>query len=287
MRRFGVVVGLLGLMLGAGRLEAQTDPRLREALRVAQEGGSDSARAIVTKLLSATPTTDSLYPELLYTMGLVSRSVEEMRRNYSRIVVEYTNSSWADDALYRLGLLDYAAGDRASATRNLDRILNDYPDSPLIAPASEWAARVYFDQRKPAEACRWLTTGMAGTGEDIELRNRLEYLNGRCLAQAAAPPKDSARPASDTARGAATSTTPAASPAPSGFAVQVAAVNTRAAADRMANQLKSAGFTPYVVTEGRLFKVRAGPYPDRPAAMQAAEQIRQKLHTSPFVVKEP
>jgi tetratricopeptide (TPR) repeat protein len=280
MRRFGVVAGLLGLMLGAGRLEAQTDPRLREALRVAQEGGSDSARAIVTKLLSATPTTDSLYPELLYTMGLVSRSVEEMRRNYSRIVVEYTNSSWADDALYRLGLLDYAAGDRASATRNLDRIYNDYPDSPLLPAASEWAARIYFDQKKPAEACRWLTTGMAGSGDDVELRNRLEYLNGRCVAQGPAPAKD-------TARAATTSPTPASPAARSGFAVQVAAVNTRASADGIVNQLKTAGFTPYVVTEGGLFKVRAGPYPDRPAAMQAAEQIRQKLRTSPFVVKEP
>ncbi len=266
----------LALAAATAPLAAQDDPRLKDALRIAQEGGSDSARGIVTRLLSSTATTDTLYPELLYTMGLVSRSIEEMRRNYSRIVIEYSGASWADDASYRLGLLDYAAGDQAGALRNWDRILNDYPDSPLIPTAAEWAAKAYFAQRKQAQACRWLTAGMAGAGEDVELKNRLEFLNGRCAA-GAVQPKDTSP------------TTPAtpATPARTGFAVQVGAVNTRAAADQMAQRLKTAGFTPYVVEEGGLFKVRAGPYADRPAATRAAEQIRTKLRTSPFVVKEP
>ena len=46
-------------------------------------------------------------------MGLVSRSVDEMRKNYTRIAVECANSPWADDALFRLALLDYAAGNYA------------------------------------------------------------------------------------------------------------------------------------------------------------------------------
>ena len=266
----------LALAAATAPLAAQDDPRLKDALRIAQEGGSDSARGIVTRLLSSTATTDTLYPELLYTMGLVSRSIEEMRRNYSRIVIEYSASPWADDASYRLGLLDYAAGDQTGALRNWDRILNDYPDSPLIPTASEWAAKAYFQQRKQAQACRWLTAGMAGAGEDVELRNRLEFLNGRCAA-GAVQPKDTAPTAPATP----------ATPARTGFAVQVGAVNTRAAADQMAQRVKSAGFTPYVVEEGGLFKVRAGPYADRPAAQRAAEQIRTRLRTSPFVVKEP
>lgn len=266
----------LALAAATAPLAAQDDPRLKDALRIAQEGGSDSARGIVTRLLSSTATTDTLYPELLYTMGLVSRSIEEMRRNYSRIVIEYSGSSWADDASYRLGLLDYAAGDQAGALRNWDRILNDYPDSRLIPTAAEWAAKAYFQQRKQAQACRWLTAGMAGAGEDVELKNRLEFLNGRCAAGAVQP--------KDTAPG--TPATPAA-PARTGFAVQVGAVNTKAAADQMAGRLKTAGFTPYIVQEGGLFKVRAGPYADRAAATRAAEQVRTKLHTSPFVVQEP
>lgn len=271
---------LLALCLITGPLAAQSDPRLLDALRIAQEGGSDSARVLVTTLLRTTPPTDTLYPQVLYTMGLVSRNIEEMRRNYTRVSVEFANSAWADDAIYRLALLDYAGGNLPGATRQLERIRNDYPDSPVLGPAAEWAARSLFDQRKRDEACAWLAIGLERTTEDIELRNRLEFLNGRCTAPAA----DTAAPVVP-----APAPAPVDSPAPArtGFGVQVAAVNTQAAADKVAGDLRGAGFTPYIVREGALFKVRAGPYPDRARASAAAEQIRQKLRHSPFVVQEP
>lgn len=281
-------VRLIALSLLPAAATGQSDPRLVEALRIAQEGGSDSARALVGNLLRVTPPTDTLYPQVLYTSGLVSRSIEDMRRNYTRVAVEYANSGWADDAIYRLSLLDYAAGNLAGATRQLDRIRNDYPDSPVLGPASEWAARALFDQRKPSEACSWLGVGLARVAEDVELRNRLEYLNARCTAQVAA---DTNRPPADTAAGRQVpAPPPAPAPAPSGrtgFGVQVAAVNNQAAADKVVNDLRAAGFAPYVVKEGALFKVRAGPYPDRDRAAAAAEQIRRRLRSSPFVVQEP
>lgn len=259
---------------------SQSDPRLVDALRIAQEGGSDSARVLVTNLLRQTPPTDTLYPQALYTMGLVSRSIDEMRRNYTRVSVEYATSDWADDAIYRLALLDYAAGNLPGATRQLERIRNDYPDSPALGAAAEWAARAFFDQRKRDEACAWVTIGMERAGEDVELRNRLEFLNGRCTNP---QPADTARPAPDTAA----TPAPPATPARTGFGVQVAAVNTQAAADKVMGDLRNAGFQAYTVKEGALFKVRAGPYPDRAAATAAAEQIRRKLRHSPFVVPEP
>lgn len=276
--------GMLGLSFAlflAAPLRAQDDPRLRDALRIAQEGGSDSARTIVGNLLRSTPTTDSLYPQVLFTMGLVSRSVVDMRQNYTRVAVEYTTSPWADDALFRLSLLDYAAGNLAGTSRQLDRLLSDYPDSPLLGPASEWAARALLDQRRPVEACRWVGIGIQRAGEDVELRNRLDFLNGRCTAPVnPAPAESTPRP-------------PPAPPAPdvppqrTGFSVQVGAVNTQAAADRLASSLTTAGFTPYIVRDRALFKVRVGPYTDRAGALEAAEQIRRKLGHSPFVVKEP
>ncbi len=269
---------LLGsLLLLPAALAAQTDARLVDALRMAQEGSSDSARTTEEQLLQATPPTDSLYPQVLYTAGLVSRSVEEMRRNYSRVAVEYTWSAWADDAIMRLGLLDYASGNVAGALRQFERVRSDYPDSPLIAATSEWAARALFDQKKPADACAWLTLGRAAAGEDIELGNRLAFLSGRCTSLAAPTPD----------------TTPAAPPAPAptparaGYGVQIGAVNTDAAAQSLLTNLKAAGFTGYVVQEKGLFKVRAGPWPDRAQAQQAIARVQQKLGGAPFVVKEP
>ena len=46
---------------------AQTDPRLVEVIRHAQEGQSDSARIKVQRLLAATSPTDTLYPQIVYT----------------------------------------------------------------------------------------------------------------------------------------------------------------------------------------------------------------------------
>ncbi|HSB53420.1 MAG TPA: SPOR domain-containing protein [Gemmatimonadales bacterium] len=270
---------LLLLALAPSPARAQDDPRLRDALRLAQDGASDSARVVVNNLLKTIPPTDTLFPQVVYTMGLVSRSVEDMRRNYTRVSVEYANSAWADDALYRLGLLDYASGNVAGAVRQMDRIRSDYPDSPLIPTAAEWAARALFDQRKPREACDWLGTAMSRIGDDIELRNRLEFLNGRCANLSAA---DTAKP--DTSK----KDTTAAKPAPrTGFAVQIGAVNTQAAADKLAANLKGAGFTPYIVKDGALFKVRTGPWAERTKAQAVAAQVRGKIGGSPFVVKEP
>lgn len=275
------------LSLGASpTLHAQSDQRLREALRIAQEGSSDSARVIVGTLLQATPPGDSLYPQVLYTMGLISRSVEDMRRNYTRVAVEYNNSDWADDATYRLGLLDYAAGNTASAVRQMDKLRNDYPGSPLIGPAAEWAARALFDQKRVREACGWLASGIEQTQNDVELRNRLDFMNGRCTPQALADtaPSVTSAPAASPP----TAATPPAAPASrTGFGVQVGAVNTQAAADKLLASLKSSGFPTYLVREGALFKVRAGPYADRASAGIAAEKIRTTLRASPFVVKEP
>jgi tetratricopeptide (TPR) repeat protein len=285
--RLSAAALLIGLNTMSSQLDAQSDPRLVNALHIAQEGASDSARVLVTNLLNATPPTDSTYPQILYTMGLVSRSVDEMRKNYTRIAVEYANSPWADDALFRLALLDYAAGNYPGVIRQLDRIRNDYPDSPTLPAASEWGARSLFDLKREQEACSWLALGVQTAGQDIELKNRLDYLNGRCsgappvaavgMDSATKPPAPPPVPAPAPA---------GSTPARTGFGVQVGAVNTQAAADKISRDLKGAGFTPYVVKEGGLFKVRAGPYADRPKAMTAAEQIRKKLGHSPFLVKE-
>ena len=280
-RLSALICGLLLLCLTPSPARAQDDPRLREALRLAQDGASDSARVLVNNLLRTVPPTDTLYPQVVYTMGLVSRSVEDMRRNYTRVAVEFANSPWADDALYRLGLLDYASGNVTGAVRQMDRIRSDYPDSPLIPTAAEWAARSLFDQRKPREACDWLATALAHVGDDIELRNRLEFLNGRCTNLSAA---DTARP--DTTK----KDTSAGKPAPAprtGFAVQVGAVNTQASADKLAARLQEAGFTPYIVKDGALFKVRTGPWAERTRAQSVASQVRAKVGGAPFVVKEP
>jgi hypothetical protein len=161
-------------------LSAQTDPRLVDVIRDAQQGQGDSARIKVQRLLAATPPGDTLYPQILYTQAMVATDAAEMRRQLQRVAVEHSSSSWADDALLRLVQLDYASGNLDGAARNLERLRRDYPGSTLLPQTSYWAARTYFDQKNPALACRWLADGLAASRGNVELENQLGYLNQRC-----------------------------------------------------------------------------------------------------------
>jgi cell division septation protein DedD len=131
---------------------------------------------------------------------MVASDAADMRRQLQRVAVEYSSSSWADDALLRLVQLDYASGNLDGAARNLERIRLDYPGSPLLPQASYWAARTYFDQKRPELACRWISDGMNAPTANIELQNQLRYLNQRCAQVAAASPPRDTQPAPAPAR---------------------------------------------------------------------------------------
>ena len=282
-------------LLGAPPAHAQTDPRLVDAVRTAQEGQSDSARARIQRLLAATPPTDTLYPQILYAQAMVAGSAGDMRRALQQVAVEYASSPWADDALLRLVQMDYAVRNLESAERNLERLRLDFPATPLLARAAYWAGRTYFDDNKPAAACRWLADGMAQAGTDVELQNQLGFLYQRCnmaadtAADTAAAVADSTRPPpSDSAP--ATPATPTAPPAPAAkpaYRVQVGAVATQAAADGLAARVRAAGFTVITVREKGLFKVRAGEFATRAEAQAAAGRLKAKLGGNPFVAAGP
>jgi cell division septation protein DedD len=287
------------LLLGAAPARAQTDARLVSAVRAAQEGQSDSARAEVQRLLAATPPTDTLYPQILYTQAMVAGSAADMRRALQRVAVEYATSPWADDALLRLVQMDYATRNLEGAEHNLERLRLDFPATPLLAQAAYWAGRVYFDDNKPASACRWVADGMAQAGSDVELQNQLGYLYQRCnmtadtgaktdttprAPGAPAPSADSAtRPPAPSPSAPAAPARPAPRPA---YRVQIAAVATQAAAEGIAARARGAGFTTVTVQEKGLYKVHAGEFATRAEAQAAAGRLKSRVGGSPFVVAE-
>jgi len=323
------------LMLGAclpTSAHAQTDARLIEAIRQAQEGRGDSARTKVRLLLAATSPTDTLYPQIIYTQAMVASDANEMRRQLQRVAVEYSTSSWADDALLRLVQLDYASGNLEGAARNLERIRSDYPGSALLPQASYWAARTYFDQKSPELACRWIADGLGQARGNVELENQLRYLDQRCSgfrtevadrtradSTAApsgvspvpstsptrvdtvklgppAPPQPSPSPAAPPSQAAAPAATPldsppaavaAAAPTAGRFRIQVTAVRAPVTAEALAAKLRRQGFTPVIVQDMGLYKVRIGDYATKQQAVADLPSLKAKLGGSLFVVAEP
>ena len=314
--RVGIILASAG-PLATRDAAAQTDPRLVAAVREAQEGRGDSARVAVDRLLTATPPSDTLYPQILYTQAMVAATAGDMRRLLQRVAVEYATSSWTDDALLRLVQMDYATRNYEGAGRNLERLRLDFPSTPLMPQAAYWAGRTYFDANNPSAACRWLADGMAQSRNDVELQNQLGYLYQRCdlradstgprtasdSARPARPdtstlastppgaPAPSAPPATDSARPAASTPAPTpaagAPPARTVYRVQIAAVGSRKSAEDAAKKARPLGLTMVTVQDNGLYKVRVGEYPTREAAQRAASSLKARLGGTPFVVSEP
>lgn len=261
----------LALTLATTRSSAQTDARLRAAVQLAAEGLPDSAAAIVNGLLALTPVSDPLFPELLYTQGSIARTTVEMQRAFQKVAVEYPTSPWAADALLRLAQMDFAARNYAGTVRGAEQIQGNDPSSRLIPAAAYWAARANFELGKTTDACAWITRGLAGVGADVEAKNRLEFLQGRCTGV-----PDS---------GAVAAPGHAAPPTPGSWGVQVAAVSSQASANTVLGQLKAIGVTGSVVRDdGSLYKVRVTGLASREAADSAVTAIKAKLGGTPFVL---
>jgi hypothetical protein len=293
MRRLLFLPGLL-LAAGTSIAAAQTDPRLTAAVRAAQDGQGDSARSAVDRLLAATPPTDSLYPEILYTQAMVANSAADMRRDLQRVVVEYPTSSWADDALLRLVQMDYATRSFEGAARNLERLRLDHPLTPLLAQAGYWGGRTYFELKDTVRACRWLADGVAAVGTDVELQRQLGFLYQRCAAAPrdvaggdTAAAKTAGRPADSAAARVADSLPKRAPTKAAKYRVQVAAVATPGAADDAATKAEGLGYPAVIVRERGYYKVRAGAFATKQEAQAAAAKLKSGMGGSPFVVAEP
>lgn len=316
---FGLML-LLPVILPPCRLAAQQQSALTAALRLAQDGRIDSARATLKRMEQSTVPTDTLFPGILYSSALVSPTAEEVRQKLQRVIVEYPFSPWAEPAMIALAQLDYANGDPAAAGRTLEKFRTDHATSSLYATAALWGARAGFDANDARAACQWVSDGLARVGDDASTRAELVALGRRCpgapapattVAAAASPPASTATasapaaplPAPDTvvkpsagaaSPGPAVDTAvkpapaapvkPSAAPVPDAYRIQIVAANSQEAADEMLDRAKKAGFSGIIVKEGGYFKVRLGQYASRSDATAAASKVKAKLGGSPFVV---
>jgi hypothetical protein len=285
MRRPLLVAVLLLAVGPPGRLAAQTDSRLAEALRLAQSGQVDSGRAIVRRLLATLPATDSLYPEALLAAAKIAPDAQTVASNLNRIVVEYGASPWADDALLLLTQLYFAQRDPAQTVQAAERLNRDYPDSPLRPKADFFAARSYFDLKNEGRGCELIQQALAGAGDDVEFKNQVSFYAARCS------PTPSPLATTTSTQGGASpsmdSTKPATS-VPHAWTVQVLAVKSAAQVDEMLTRLKVMGFDSRVFRDSTgFFKVRVGRYATRGEAQRVQRRLRTKVGGHPFVVEEP
>jgi len=280
-----LIVLLLLAVRPCGRLAAQTDARLVEALRLAQSGQVDSGRAIVRRLLATLSPGDSVFPQALLAAAKIAPDAQTVSSNLNRIVVEYGAGPWADDALLLLTQLYFAQHDPAQTVQAAERLNRDYPDSPLRPRANFWAGRAYFELKNEARGCELIQNALDGAGDDVEFKNQVSFYASRC-----SPPSTPATTTTTTATStpASPDTSAKVPSTPRAYAVQVLAVKSAAQVDDMLTRLKVMGFEARVVRDSTgFFKVRVGRYATREEAQRAQARLKQKVGGQPFVVDEP
>lgn len=268
---------VLGAFHRVAAAQAPLDPRLQAAVTLAQSGRTDSARAVVRRLLTSLSPQDSIYPEVLYVQGgMLASDPQSAATSLQRVVVEYGRSSWADDALLRLSQLYEARNDPASAIQSVERLRRDYPDSPLLPRAAFVGARSAFDLRDEGRGCSYIRDALAGAGDDVEFKNQVGFYSERCQASSTSVAVTS------------TSVDTQARRAAGRFAVQVLMGKSAPQIDDMLNRLKTLGYAAHVVRDSSGYmKVRVGPYATRDAAQRAQGQLKTRFGGQPFLVEEP
>ena len=256
-------------------LSAQQDSLLQNAIRLATEGQADSARALTAAWIARLTPSDSAYPEALYAAGVVAGDTETALTYLRRVSIEYARSEWADDALLRMSQMAFADGQLRPAIRSADRILLDYPESDIQAAAAFWSGRAHLELGERDEGCPLLRRAIETAEDNFEVENQARYMLQRC-------------PSSDAPADSAGRETPAGQQRSGGtvYSVQVAAVQSAAAADEMMQRLHREGYDPHVIRdEDGLLKVRVGRFPSRADAEALLAELRSKIGGSPFVVE--
>jgi len=237
---------------GAVRAQSPATSDLSRLEAAIDAGALVGVRAELDRWLSASSTAS---PEDLgrarFLRARVLSDADSSRNEYLAVALD-GRSSFGARAWLRLAQLDLTRAEPARALEDLERLRADYPRSPVIAAAWYWTGRAEESGGGLDAACAAF---------------------GRAL---------------DTARSSGDSVTEehaglaAAVCFPRGlrFTLQIGAFSDASAADALARTAGEAGFSPRIIREGGLAKVRVGWF----GSPDAARLLEQRLRARGFSV---
>ncbi|MBI4545020.1 MAG: SPOR domain-containing protein [Gemmatimonadetes bacterium] len=235
---------------------------VERAEALARAGDYAAARSALARwwqeaAAAAAPADGGLHARALLLRASLATDRDTAQADYLALVLGYPTAPQASEALLRLGQGLLAAGDTSRGLAYLERLAADYPQSPSRAAGLLWLARAYAAGRQGEEACRAAARGLAAPSSDADLVTMLRAEERRhCLAVRPAP-------------------APPARAAAARYAVQAGAFRARAGAEKIASELRSAGFEPRIVyvAGSELIRVRVGRFGSRADADALARRI--------------
>ena len=256
----------LALLASTAPLGAQEPGPLERAERALQEGRTTEARELLTRWRTESGDSASAQDQARgwYLSGRLALDAAEAELYYLRVLLDASDSPYADDALLRLAQYQLALGNTERAESYLRQLRRDYPTSELGAASLLWMSHAKRQAGDFAAACDAANQGLneLAPGE-ANLRAELVVALQRC--------REPARPPT----------------AEAGYSVQVAALSTEDGARALSERLRQAGFDAWVQPPGtgRLHRVRVGRGLSEADAQRLAHQLVAAGYTA-FLVSE-
>ena len=273
-----VLVALL-VLCGATASRAQqippaADSAITRALKTA-ERDSAMARTLLDSIATAKESSLLVRGEASYWLARLTPTSADRERALAALIVDHAFSPRVPDALFELATLELARNDRDGAVLHLSRFLASAAADTNRAGAALTLGRLLLERGELPRACAVLLNGRNEASEaSIELRNQFEFSASRCQGVDTTT-RVQRRPSADTV------------PAPrrtGAFTVQVAAYDTRAAAERLATTLRGQGLEARVVGSAKPFRVRVGRYATRGEAETASDRVDRIAKSKSIVV---
>ncbi len=182
-----------------GGSTSAVDSLYQKAQRLVMSGNGADGRAIVDSILESSAPGSPGYAEALYWKAALADNAAEAERGYLQLTIEYPLSMRAEAALLRLGQLELTRGNRSAALSRFQRVAREFPSSPQRANSWYTVARIQLEDGHTREGCLAIRDAESALpADDVELRNKVDYLARQCvgvsLASAADSGPASARP---------------------------------------------------------------------------------------------
>jgi hypothetical protein len=259
----------------AQQLPPTAESTVARAIKLAADHDTTGARHVLDSLVSKGES-PLVRGEAMYQLAQITSSAADREAALASLVVDYPFSPRLAPALLQLGTLELARNDRDRAAVHLARYLtaSTRPDTGRLG-ASLTLGRLLVERGELPAGCAALLIGRSELPETaLELRTQFDFSIGRCQGVDTTT-KLETKPAADSA------------PAPrrtGAFTVQVAAYDTKRAADRAATALRAQGLDARVVGTEKPFRLRVGRYATRTEAEEASRRIDTIAKSSSIVV---
>ena len=269
-------LALLVIAGAAGAQQAEPDSAISRALQLVANADTAGARRLLDSL-STRGATSVLRGEATYQLSRIAPSAADRELLLGTLIIDHQFSPRVPAALYELGMLELARNDRDRAVTHLSQYLTVAPADSGRLTAALTLGRLLVERGELPRGCAVLLVGRSELPETaIELRNQFEFSVGRCRGVDTSSKVD-------TRRVAAADTAPA-QQRTGAFTVQVAAYDTKAAADRLATTLRGQGLAARVVGSEKPYRVRVGRYATRALAEEASRDVNRIAKSRSIVV---